>query len=166
VLTSPSPGDDSPASDSGQLTVLILGYTAIAALLAVVGIVASALFLDRRALAAAADDAAIAAAGSVDTAQVYSGGVRCGQPLPLDEAGAGRAAAASVVTDTDLRRGFSEVQPPVTAVTGNTVSVILVGRAAVPFGGIVGLLDPDLRDGFTIRVASDAESPAVTAGGC
>lgn len=155
-----------PTDDSGQITVLVLGYTAIAGLLAILGIVASALFLDRRALAAAADDAAVAAAGAVDTAGIYANGLRCGDPLPIDPQRASRAAAGSVATDTDLRRGFTAIPAPATTVQGGTATVTIVARARVPLAGVVGLLDPGLRDGYLIRVTSDAQSPAVAPGGC
>ncbi len=147
------------SDDSGQLTVLVLGFSAIAALLAIVGIVTSTLFLDRRALAAAAGD-------SVDTGAIYGQGLQCGQPLPLDQSGATTAAAVSVANERDLRNAFSRVDAPRTAVAGPTVTVVLTGQAKVPFGSVIALLDPSVRDGFTITVRSSAQSPTVVPGGC
>lgn len=154
------------SGDDGQITVLVLGYTAVAALLVVVGIDASAAFLARRALTAAADDAAVAAAGSVDTTAIYAGGLRCGQPLPLDPGRAQAAAQASIASDIDLRRGFSDVAAPATGVSGATVSVALTARARLPLGSVIGLLDPGARDGVLIHVTSHADSPTVAPGGC
>jgi len=155
-----------PSGDEGQITVLVLGYTAIAALLVLVGVDATAAFLARRALTAAADDAAVAAAGAVDTSAVYAQGLRCGQPLPVDAGRAAQLAVASVAGDTDLRHSFTDVDPPSTSVAGATATVRLSARARLPLAGVVGLLDPAIRDGITIRVSSHAQSPTVVAGGC
>ena len=152
--------------DDGQLTVLVLGYSAIAILLIVVGMDASAAFLARRALTAAADDAAVAAAGAVDRSAVYRGGLACGQPLPLDSGRAEAQAAESVDSDVDLRHSFSAVATPITTVAGPTVTVALAGRARLPLGGVIGLLDPSARGGVTITVTSHAQSPTVAPGGC
>lgn len=154
------------SGDDGQITVLVLGYTAVAALLVVVGIDASAAFLARRALTAAADEAAVAAAGAVDTSAVYARGLRCGEPLPVDPAGAADAARASVAADTDLRHSFTEIGVPSTRVSGPTTTVDLSGRVRLPLAYFVGILDPAVRGGITIRVASHASSPTVAPGGC
>jgi Putative Flp pilus-assembly TadE/G-like len=123
-----------PSADDGSIMVLIIGYTVIAAVLIVVGVDVSKVFLAQRALASAADSAALAAAQGVNTRVVYDGpGLQCGQPLPL---GQGRAAdlAAGSVTDArpDLDRSFASLADPQTSVDGGTVSVALSGEVAVP----------------------------------
>ena len=55
-----------PVDDAGQLTLLIIGFTALATLLILVGVDVSKVFLARRALSSAADAAALAAAQSVN----------------------------------------------------------------------------------------------------
>lgn len=146
--------------------MLVLGYTAIAALLVLVGVDATAAFLARRALTAAADDAAVAAAGAVDTGAVYAAGLQCGQPLPLDGARAAAAARTSVAGDTDLRHSFAAVGVPATQVVGPIATVDLSAKARLPLATVVGLLDPAVRDGITIHVSSHARSPTVAPGGC
>lgn len=152
--------------DTGQLTVLILGYTAIAVVLVIIGVDASTAFLDRRALAAAADDAAVAAAGAVNTSVIYREGLTCGQPLPIDPAAAGIAAMQSVASDVDLRRAFNQVDAPQTSVDGPTASVALAARTRLPLQGVIALVDPAVADGITIRATSSARSPTVLPGGC
>src|SRR3954451_6787334 len=73
--------------EDGQLTVLMIGYTFIAAVLVLVGVDASKVFLARRALASVADSAALAGAQAIDRAAVYRGDVRaCRGVLPIDGA--------------------------------------------------------------------------------
>lgn len=145
--------------DEGQITVLVLAFTAIAALLAVAGIDASAAFLDRRALGAATDDAAVAAAGGVDRAAVYRGGPTCGRPLPVDPARAVALADASVAGEPDLRRTFARVGVPAVGVDAGTVTVTLVATARLPFSGIIGVVDAGAARGVTIRATAHARSP-------
>jgi uncharacterized membrane protein len=161
VRTAAAAGDD-----AGQLSVLVLGYAAIAALLVIVGMDASAAFLARRALVAAADDAAIAAAEAVDTSAVYAGGLQCGRPLPLDAGRASADAAESVAADTDLHHSFAAVDAPVTTVAGATVTVAVTGHARLPLSGVLALLDPPARTGVAITATSHAQSPTVAPGGC
>jgi Flp pilus assembly protein TadG len=159
VLTPPRQPPQRDPADSGQITVLVLGYTAIAALLVVVGIDTSSAFLARRALAAAADDAAVAAAGSVSSGDVYAGGVVCGRSLPLDPQRAAGAASASVAADTDLAGAFGTATRPLTTVTGGTATVTLTGTVRLPLASITGVVDPAVRDGVRISVTASAESP-------
>jgi hypothetical protein len=154
------------SNDDGSITVLIIGYVAIAAVLMTVGVDVSKVFLAQRALAAAADSAALAAAQGVDTQAVYDGpGPTCGQPLPLDPARAAGLAAGSVAADRpDLDRTFVSVSGPRTTVSGGTASVGLTAAVAVPFGRVLGWLDPSHRDGEVgVSETSHARSPV---GGC
>src|SRR4051794_10476906 len=110
-----------PASsgDEGQLTLLIIGFVAIAAVLVGVGVDASKVFLAQRALSAAADAAALSAAQAVDKQAIYTGtGGGCGGLLPLDDAEATRRAAAALDDQSDgLRSTFATLDPPDTSVT-------------------------------------------------
>lgn len=154
--------------DEGAITLLVIGYAAIALLLLVVGIDASKVFLAQRALSAAADSAALAAAQAVDRQAVYAGGLRCGSRLPLDARRAGVLAATTVEDDRPgLRHDFAAVDPPQTTVLGATVTVQLSGSVGVPFGRVLSWLDPSRPDGrVRVTEASHAQSPVVGASGC
>jgi hypothetical protein len=150
--------------DEGSVLVLIIGYTAIAAVLITVGIDTSKVFLARRALAAAADSAALSAAQGVDRQAIYAGdGLRCGQPLPLDQARAAALAARSVNDDAaDLSHTFISLSAPQTSLDAGTVSVELSGQVAVPFGRVLSWLDPSRPNGLvTVTETSHARSPLV-----
>jgi hypothetical protein len=152
--------------DDGSTLPLIIGYTAIAAVLIVVGIDVSKVFVARRALAAAADTAVLAAAQGVDTHLVYDGpGLRCGEALPLDAERAAALAAGSLETDrADLGHTFASLAQPRTSVEGGTVSVELSGKVAVPFGRVLGWLDPSRPDGLVaVTETSHARSPVAGA---
>jgi uncharacterized membrane protein len=143
--------------DRGSITVLVIGYTAIAAVLVAVGVDVSKVFLARRSLSAAADSAALAAAQGIDRQAVYNGSaLRCGQPLPLSRSRAGDLAGSSVREDrTDLGRTFTTVAAPQTTVRSGTVTVELSGRVALPFG----------PSEVQVSATSSAASP-VTGGTC
>jgi type II secretory pathway component PulM len=159
-----------PAGDSGTILVLVIGYTAIAAALIVVGIDATKVFLARRALAAAADSAALAAAQGVDLRAVYDGpGPRCGTPLPLS---AGRAVSFAVTAVNgdrpDLRHTFVTLDAPrVTTVqaAGGSVRVELSGQVDVPFGRVLAWLAPAHGDGL-IRVSETATARSPVTDAC
>jgi Flp pilus assembly protein TadG len=154
--------------DDGSITVLIIGYTAIAAVLITVGIDTSKVFLAQRALASAADSAALAAAQGVDLAAIYDGGaLHCGQPLPLDQTHATELASASVGDSaSDLSHTFATLAPPETSLVAGTVTVELSGKVAVPFGRVLSWLDPSRPDGLVhVHETAHARSP-VAGGAC
>lgn len=156
-------------SDDGQLTLLVIGYTTIAAVLIVVGVDVSKVFLAQRALSSAADAAALAAVQALDRPAIYSGRAGgCGDLLPIDPAAATDAVGASVLDDLDaLQHEFVTVGVPETDVAGGAVSVRLSGDVSVPFGGVLRLLDPSRADGRVhVEVTASAEAPVTTPGGC
>jgi Putative Flp pilus-assembly TadE/G-like len=164
-----SAGLNRPRGDDGQLTLLIIGFVAIAAVLVIVGVDASKVFLARRALSSAADAAAVAASQAVDKNAIYAGiGGGCGGLLPLDpEEAAQRAVLAVDDQAAGLRGTFAALDEPQTVVAADTVDVHLSGRVAVPFGHILALLVPGHDDG-TVRIdaTSHAQSPLTVPGGC
>lgn len=83
--------------DGGTILILTLGFLVIAMTLVFAVIDASAVFLDRRDLAAAADSAALDAAQHVDVAAVYADGAE--GDLPLDARGVDRAVAQFVAAN-------------------------------------------------------------------
>lgn len=156
------------ARDDGQITLLVIGYVSIALVLIVAGIDASKVFLAQRALSSAADSAALAAAEGVDTHAVYDGpGIRCGTTLPLDPGKSASLAVTAVDDESDdLRRTFSHLEAPQTDVAGGDVEVQLSGDVSVPFGKVLGWLDPKYPDGrVPVTEAAHASSP-VTGVGC
>src|SRR4051812_46422026 len=154
--------------DDGQLTVLVIGYTFIAAVLVLVGVDVSKVFLARRALSSVADAAALTAAQSADRAAIYAGAAGCGGVLPIDSAGAAQRVDASLADDLpDLRQTFAQPQPPDVDVTDGTVTVHLSGDVRVPFGRVLALLDPSRADGRVhVSVTASADSPITAPGGC
>jgi hypothetical protein len=156
-------------SDDGQLTLLIIGFVAIAALLVIVGADASKVFLAQRALSSAADAAALDASQAVDKQAIYAGTAGgCGGLLPLDDAEAAHRAALAVDDEAaSLRNTFATLGAPQTSVSGGTVAVHLSGRVAVPFGHVLALLLPGHDDGrVQIDATSHAQSPLSAPGGC
>jgi hypothetical protein len=154
--------------DGGQLTVLIIGYVAIAAVLIVVGVDVSKVFLARRALSSAADAAALAAAQGVDKAAIYRGAGGCGGLLPLEPEVATSYAESSLNDSRgSLRQTFATLDAPETGVQAGTVSVHLSGQVAVPFGRILALLVAGHDDGrVRVDVVAHAQSPLSATGGC
>ena len=156
-------------ADDGQLTLLIIGFVAIAAMLVVIGVDASKVFLAQRALSSAADAAALDAAQAVDKQAIYTGtGGGCGGLLPLDDVEAAHRAALAVDDQTaGLRSTFATLDEPQTDVSGGRVAVHLSGRVTVPFGQVLALLVPGHGDGrMQIDATSHAESPLSAPGGC
>ena len=156
-------------SDDGSLTLLIIGFVAIAAVLVIVGIDASKVFLARRALSSAADAAAVAASQAVDKDAIYAGAAGgCGDLLPLAPDEAARRAALAVDDQWQGLHGtFTALDDPQTNVDGGTVAVHLSGRVAVPFGHILAVLVPGHDDGtVVVQATSHARSPLTIPGGC
>jgi uncharacterized membrane protein len=155
--------------DDGSLTLLVIGYVTIAAVLIVAGIDASKVFLAHRALSAAADAAALDAAQAVDKAAVYAGTAGgCGNLLPLDETAAAQRAQDAVGEQLPgLRQTFASLDDPQTQVVDGTVTVNLSGSIALPFGRVLALLVPGHADGRVhIDASAHAQSPLTSPGGC
>jgi Flp pilus assembly protein TadG len=113
---------------------------------------ATALYLGRRSVAAAADATALAAAQGADVAAIYAGRATTGLPLSL---GAVRTAADTYVRDAGLAttlRGF-RIESVVT--DGRSVRVVVKAVVRLPF---VGLISTGAGQ-VTVRVAARATSP-------
>lgn len=140
----------SPARDeSGQTTILIIGFAVILGLAVAVIVNASNVFLHRRSLMSWADGAVTAAAQQVAHAELYSGAPAA--TLPLSE-----TAARQAVTDyagrhelADRFDGFAVASVDVEPGTGR-VSVTLSATAPLMLAG-------DVTDGLTsFRVTARA----------
>jgi uncharacterized membrane protein len=154
--------------DDGQLTVLVIGFMFILAVLIVVGVDVSKVFLARRSLSSVADAAALAASQSADRAAIYAGDAACGGVLPLDSTVAAQQVDASLADDLpDLRQTFAVLQAPEVSVIAGRVTVRMAGDVKVPFGRVLALLDPARSDGRVhVAVSATAESPISAPGGC
>lgn len=120
--------------DDGTILILTIGFVAIAMLLVFAVVDASAVFLARRDLAAAADGTALAAAQQVDVNALYAEGAR--GDLPLDGGAVQRAVEQYVATN------LSPAQHPGWAVTGrasgpHTVTVTATRVVQLPVYGTV-----------------------------
>jgi hypothetical protein len=127
-------GPDQGRGDEGTVLVLVLGFTAVLLLMVGVVVNVSAAALARRAVASAADGAAVAAAQSLDLSALYAGGLPDGR-LPLDPVEAGVRVAAygqqAVLTQPGLQLTV--------AVQGSTATVVAVREVRLPFSRLVGL---------------------------
>ena len=133
--------------------LLIIGFTMIALLLVTVVVDVSRAFLVQRALGAAADGAAVSAAGAVDETAVYTGGVGAG--LPLDPEGANGRVAAYVAAG-DLTSRFEGFETSQVSVAGDTVTVTFSSMVRLPFQRVV---PGRYRDGVEVIVTATARSP-------
>lgn len=139
-------------ADDGQLLLLVLAYTVIAALLVTVVVDLSKVYLYRRALVAAADGAALSAANEPDLASIYRGGSRV---LPLSDEGA-RVAVRQYETDGDLDARFDGFRIDEVATDGTVVRVRFEAVVHLPFAT---LLVGRWRGGYPVRATARAESP-------
>jgi uncharacterized membrane protein len=142
--------------DSGQLLLLVLLYTLVAAGLVVVATDAATVFLHRRALASAADGAALAAMQAADEGAIYTGGA--GAVLPVD-ATAARAMVHGYVVDNRLAARFPDFAVRAVAADGRSVTVTLASRVRLPF---VGVLGAQYAAGVPIDATARARAPFVT----
>lgn len=114
-----------PSNDEGTILLLTLGCVAVALMLVVVVVDASAVFLARRSLASEADGAAVAAAQSVSKAQIYANGAGTRLPLADVQAAVARYAAGDPGLDAAVEHGPDGDTVVVTAHRG--VNLPLVG---------------------------------------
>lgn len=75
-----------PTAEGGTVLVLVLGFAVLLVLMVGVVVDVSAVVLAKRAVASAADGAALSAAQSLDVEQLYQEGAGGALPLRLDEA--------------------------------------------------------------------------------
>lgn len=138
-------GSRASADDRGSVLILALGFLAV--LLTAVAVVTdvTSMYLQRRALAALADGAALAGSQAVDLSSYYRRGAAAG--LAPD-----RTRVRGVVLDyldasRDEIRGF---RVDSVRVEGRTVLVDVRREATAPFSGLLGAT-------FSIRVEAGAQ---------
>ncbi|HEX6446645.1 MAG TPA: pilus assembly protein TadG-related protein [Streptosporangiales bacterium] len=125
--------------DSGQTTVLIIGYAVLAMLLVTVVVNLSKVFLAQRSLDAAADAAAIAGAQAVRVSPYYRDGAL--DRLPLAESLARqevyRHLRAAGMFDPARSCDEFTVQGVSLAPAGDAVDVTVSCRVRIPFANVV-----------------------------
>ena len=136
--------------ERGQVTVLIIGFALVLLLAVGVTVDASAAYLEREALAALADGAALAAADQVQGSPAYDGGLRGTAPLDVRTARAsvdrhlsatgalrdhpGLRAAVEVVDDRVVVRLRAPLDLPLDVSGVTAASVSATGSASVALG--------------------------------
>ena len=138
--------------DEGQLLLLVLGYALIAIVLVAAVVDLSVAYLHRRALAAAADGAALAAANQPDLAALYSGAA---DRLPLSERGTLRA-VDQYAEDAQLARRFDDFEIVDVQTDGDSVTVTLAARVRLP---LLNLASVHYADGYPFDAVATARSP-------
>ncbi len=139
--------------DSGQVTLLVLGFTLVAAMLIVGTVAVTSVQLSRMRLLDAADGAALDAADSLD-ASAYKGGL--GRSVPVSEETV-RSTAEAYLAARPLPVGMLgwQVASGTGSPDGQRAVVRLVGEADLP---LVGGVLRGLGGSVTLTVESTARS--------
>lgn len=141
--------------DDGQLLLLVLAYTVIAALLITLVVDVSQVYLYRRSLLAAADAAALSAANQPDLAVVYTGDNPA--VLPLSQRGTLRA-VQQYADDAELTDRFHEFEVVTVDTDGAAVTVTLRAVVPLPFAKLV---PGRWQEGYPVEARANARSPLV-----
>jgi len=143
--------------EDGQITLLIIFYTLIAAAMVIVAVDASAFFLTQRGLSSVADGAAVSAAQALDADALYAG--RAGDELPLEAAGV-RAAVATYLEDHAVATTYPSLQVAEAGTDGETVTVTLTEDKKLPFVALVSAITSAFPGGTArVEVTAHARSP-------
>lgn len=134
-------------------TPLIVVFAAIAALAVTVVVDASKYFLAQRALAAAADATATAAAQSVDQQTLYTSAATTG--LPLSDSSV-TDAAKEYLDESGLSTKFHELTLEAAAPDSQTAVIHLHAVVHLPFAGIFG---GRFAGGVSLDATAQARSP-------
>lgn len=144
-------------ADDGQLTLLIIVYTLIAAAMVVVAVDASAFFLTQRGLSGVADGAAVSAAQALDEEALYAG--RADDDLPLESGGV-RLAVAGYLDDHAIATTYPTLRVADASTDGETVTVTLTYDKKLPFLTLVSSLTGAFPNGMVrVEVTARARSP-------
>ncbi|GAB3074084.1 hypothetical protein GCM10027053_44690 [Intrasporangium mesophilum] len=142
-------------ADTGQISILILGLFALAAVLVLGTVDVTAAQLARMHLLDAADSMALDAADALDEPDAYAHGLP--QKLTLTDTSV-RAAAAAHLSQTPLPPGITgwSLVPPTGAADPATAVVTVEGTATLP---MTGWILESLGGSVTITVTSRAKAP-------
>lgn len=137
------------ADDRGTVLLLVVGLAAVAIGLVITVSDVTALYLGRRAVAAAADATAIAGAQGADLAAIYAG--RATTDLPLSTT-AVRAAVTKFVADAGLSASLHGFRVDSVTSDVRSVRVVVSAEVRLPFVGLV--------HGSAVRVSAAARAVA------
>jgi hypothetical protein len=141
------------SDDSGQILVLMIGFLALAAMLVVIVVNLSRVFLYDRSLGAAADGAALTAVQGVDESAIYGGALE--EALPLDPIAVDRQ-IQDYVESAALSDRFDDFTVVETRIDDGSVIVVLGATVDLPF---VGVVSDHWAQGVTITAESRATAP-------
>jgi Putative Flp pilus-assembly TadE/G-like len=141
------------SDDSGQILVLMIGFLALAAMLVVIVVNLSRVFLYDRSLGAAADGAALAAVQGVDEFAIYGGALE--EALPLDPVAVDRQ-VQDYVESAALSSRFDDFAVVETRIDDGGVIVVLGATVDLPFLGVVS---DHWAQGVNITAESRATAP-------
>lgn len=133
-----------PRGDRGSLTVLTIGFTALAVLMLLVVVDLSVVFLARRDLVSLADGAAVSAAQRIDLAAFYAGAGAEAVPIDPDQV----EDAVAAFAEPGVRLEVVEVLPG-----GDRVRVVVSREVELPLGGLPGV------QRVTVRAEAVARAP-------
>lgn len=149
---------DRAPRDGGQVLLLVIGFAVILIALITVVVDTSRVFLQRRALASAADGAVTAAVQAVDETAIYAnpGALDTGF-VPLDE-DAARQAVLRYVADRDLAARFVDFAVDSVDVdpAGIVVALSFSATVELPF---VGLVSSRYAHGVRVTVLASGRAP-------
>jgi hypothetical protein len=140
-----------PDAESGQVTLLVIGFAAMLVALVAVVVDASQVMLLRRSLSSLADGAALAGAQAAAERVLYTDGV--GQVLPIDP-----AAARAAVVDYLATSGAGDIEGlrlAGVAVEAGRVTVTLAAPAELALVNVVTAS----ADGTIVTARASATSP-------
>lgn len=138
--------------ERGTVLLLVVGMAAVAIGLIITMSDATALYLGRRSVAAAADATALAAAQGADVAAIYAGRATTGLPLNV---GAVRTAADAYVRDAGLAAALRGFRIESVTTDGKSVRVVVTATVRLPFAGLISTGAGQV----TVRAAARAMSP-------
>lgn len=139
--------------DRGSVTPLVIAFVGILAGLLGVITDSSAAFLARRSVVAAADGAALYAAGAVDRERLYDGSLT---RLPLDR-GLAAGRARTYLARTNLAGRYGDVTVGSVRLDEDATSVTVTVRAVVPLP-FTGRLSGGRRT-WSVAATATAQSP-------
>ena len=147
------PSGSATHRDSGQVGVLIIGYTLLALLTVTVMAAASSVYIGQKKLLSAADGAAVAAADTFSLGASTPGDA----PAAVLNADAVQAAVRTYLAETGAGGRFAElaVGEETGTADGRTARVVLTARVHPP---IVNFLVPD---GIPVTAVSEARARLV-----
>ena len=148
-------GASGAGADDGSVTLLVIGCLLVVVFLILVVVDVSRVFLAQRSLGAAADGAAVSAAGAVDETAVYVGGLDA--ELPIDAAEAQERVAAYAGA-AGLAVEYDQFSVEAVDVSGSTVTVTFRAVVHLPFEAVVPAA---FADGVEVVVSASARSPIV-----